>query len=223
MSARTPSLAPRGLRLAGLLLGCLLSDAAAGADELPPAPSPPPASDPYAPPEGVSFGSDLSASVAVGSLLGSWPDGGVHGFAMLRYDAFLVDRDTPGARLGLGLWGGRTAWPRQRFTEEGGPQGEAFDFTHFGAMVVLRGDPAAPVSGSAGLGFGRLDLDSYYEGPLVIPTLGFEGGARFRVGGRGFLDLLARAHWGTSRSTTAASLHEWWMLQVAIGPGLHLR
>ncbi len=192
-------------------------------DELPPAPEKPVPADPYAPDDAPSFGSDVSALIVAGALLGSWPDGGVHGFGLLRYDAFLASRDEPGYRVGLSLWGGRTLWPRQTFSEEGGPQQEAFDFTQFGAMTVLRGDPETPVTPAAGLGMSMLQLDSYAGGPLTIPMLGLEAGARLHVRKASFVDILARAHWGTTRSLTAASLHEWWMVQLAVGPGIRAR
>ena len=205
-----------------LLFGLLLGQASAG-DELPPAPTPPPVPDPYAPDTVPRFGSDLGLAYGLGSLLGSWPDPGVHGFALARYEVFLVDRETPGPRLGLSVWGASSVWPLQKASEEGGPQAEPFSLRQYGAMTALRFDPQAPVGGLFGIGFGRTDLKSYYGGPLAIPTLSFEGGARLRLEGPAFLDLLARASWGTTRSPTALGQHEWWMVQLALGPGLHLR
>lgn len=193
------------------------------ADELPPPPVPPQPPDPYEPEDPPSFGSDASAGYGLGSLLGSWPDAGLHGAVLGRVEFFLVDRATPGPRLGLSLWGSAAVWPLQRFSEEDGPQGEPFGFTHYGVMTVLRGEPDARLTPAAGIGFGRLDLAEYDDGALAIPTLSFEAGPRIRAGGLAFLDLLARAHWGTTRSPTAESWHEWWMVQLSLSPGLHLR
>lgn len=204
-----------------LLLG--LSSSAIAGDELPPAPEPPERADPYQPERVPSFGSDVAIGYTAGALLGSWPDSGLSGMVLARYDVFLVDRDTDGARLGLSLWGATTAWPRQRFTEAETGRTDLFGMSSYGVMTVLRSAPAAPLGAAAGLGFGRTDLGDYYEGPLAIPTLSFEGGARLRMARIAFLDVLARAHWGTTRSPTADSYHEWWGAQVLLSPGLHLR
>lgn len=53
--------------------------------------------------EGASFGTDLSAGMGVGSMLGAWPVPGIHTLGQVRLDAFLVDRDIPGPRFGLSL------------------------------------------------------------------------------------------------------------------------
>lgn len=201
----------------------LLLLAPARAQDMPPAPVPPETPDPYAPAETPRFGTDAAVGYALGSLFGSWPDAGVHGVVLGRFEAFLVDRDTEGPRLGLSLWGSAAVWPLQRFSEEDGPQAEPFSFAHYGVMTVLRGGPEAPVGPAAGIGFGRLDLDAYHGGPLAIPTLSFEAGPRFRAKGPVFLDLLARAHWGTTRSPTAETWHEWWMVQLCLSPGVHVR
>lgn len=204
-----------------LCLGAALSAGLALAQDLP-APSPPPRPDPYTPEDPPDFGSDVAVGYALGALLGSWPDAGLWGSVVARTEAFLVSRDTPGPRLGLSLWGSATVGPRQRFTEDGGRTGP-FSASGYGVMTVVRGDPAARLSPVAGLGFGRLDLVDYHEGPLAIPTLTFEGGARAKLAGPAFVDVAARAHWGTTRSPTAESLHEWWGVQLLLTPGLHLR
>lgn len=192
-------------------------------EPLPPAPEVPAPPDPYTPEVAPSFGSDVAVGYAVGALLGSWPEPGPWGSVLARYEAFLVPASASGPRLGLSLWGSATAWPMQRFSEEEGARAGSFRATAYGAMTVVRGDPALRVGPAAGLGFGRIDLSDYYEGPLAIPVLNFEGGARIRVRDPVFFDVLARAHWGTTRSPTADSLHEWWAVQLLLTPGLHLR
>ena len=42
------------------------------------------------------FGADLSAGVAPGVLLGEWPEPGVHGAFVFRYDTFIQPRDVSG-------------------------------------------------------------------------------------------------------------------------------
>ena len=73
-------------------------------------------------------------------------------------------------------------------------------FTHYGVMAILRYDPRAIVTGCGGFGFGRMDIQEYWEGTQVLPTLTFEAGVRRRTGERGLIDGLVRAHWATSRS-----------------------
>lgn len=187
-----------------------------------PAPSPPARPDPYEPESPPDFGSDVAVGYAIGALLGSWPEPGAWGSVVARTEAFLVPQSAPGPRLGLSLWGSATVGPRQRFLEDDGRAG-SFSTTAYGVMTVLRGDPALRVSPVAGVGFGRHDLVDYHQGPLAIPTLSFEGGARVGVRGPAFVDVAARAHWGTTRSPTADSLHEWWGVQLLLTPGLHLR
>jgi hypothetical protein len=204
-----------------LCLAVALSGGVAVAQDLP-APSPPARPDPYTPADPPDFGSDVAVGYALGALMGSWPDAGPWGSVLARTEAFLVSRDQPGPRLGLGLWGSATVGPRQRFVEDDGRTGR-FSATGYGVMTVLRGEPSARISPMAGLGFGRIDLVDYHQGPLAIPTLTFEGGARAGVRGPLFVDLAARAHWGTTRSPTAESLHEWWGVQLLLTPGLHIR
>ncbi|NOY28345.1 MAG: hypothetical protein GXP62_21000 [Oligoflexia bacterium] len=216
-----------------ITIGCLLLLSLTGpvhADDALPSTTVPPKRpqqpDPYQPTTVPSYGADVSVGYALSALLGSWPDAGASGLVLARYDVFLVSADQPGPRLGLSLWGATTAWPRQRYTE---PQTDTatgrsgtFTTSSYGVMTVIRGAPEAPVSFAGGLGFGRTDLLDYYQGPLAIPMLNFEGGARLRTTSRTFVDILTRAQWGTTRSPTASSYHEWWGIQLLISPGLHL-
>lgn len=172
------------------------------------------------------FGTDVSVGYAAGALLGSWPDPGVSGSVVARYDAFLVDRSTEGPRLGASLWGSSTVWPLQAATEDDGSDTRTFPFgfTQAGILTVLRYGSSLPASGDFGFGFGRLDLTNYFGGPEVLPTFTLEAGLRQRTSDRAFVDWLIRGHWSTQRSPTdAAVLHEWWMVQLLVMPGLHLK
>jgi len=169
-----------------------------------------------------SFGADVSIGIMPGALLGDWPVAGVHGQIMGRYDAFVVDRNTPGPRLGLSLWGSGAVGPLQEADELG--EYHEIEMTHMGVLGVLRHDPSVPISANAGLGFGRLELGDFWGAPLVLAPLTFEAGVRQRVGKHGFLDWLIRANWATSRSITAETeLDEWWLIQLGIIAGGHLQ
>lgn len=183
------------------------------------------AAEPTEPDTTPSFGADVSVGIGAGSLLGSWPDTGVHGFGLGRYTAFARDREAQGPRIGASLWGSKAVWPLQTATEEGldGPETAPFSYVHYGINAVVRHDPAAPISATAGFGFGRLDLIDYWDGPHVLPTLTFEAGARHRLPSWAFIDWMVRAHWATARAPTGGSLHEWWMVQLALTTGLHMR
>jgi hypothetical protein len=167
----------------------------------------------------ADYGADVSVGYGAGALLGSWPDAGPHGFAMARYDAFTVPRTEPGPRLGASLWGARTVWPLQTATEESGTF--PFSMGSFGVLAALRFDPDVPWGGLFAFGFGRADLDDYYDGPQALPLLTFEAGARRRSGDRAFIDGIVRASWSTARSPTAPVLHEWWLVEGAVELGVH--
>jgi hypothetical protein len=180
-------------------------------------------------PATTGFGADVGAAAQVGSLIGSWPVPGVHGAPMVRYDAYAAPVGAAGPRVGASLWGTLALWPLQESDEDG--LRAPLHYNQYGLMVVLRPDAADRVGFTGGMGFSRVDLADYHGGPQVLAALGFEGGARFELPPRGgawasgaFVDALLRVHWSTSRSPTADDvLHEWWMVQLAVGPGLHLR
>ena len=167
------------------------------------------------------FGADFSVGYAAGTLMGNWPESGIHGSVLARYEAFIIPRTTPGPRLGISLWGGSALWPLQEKSEDG-VRGD-FSYLHYGLMGALRYDPAAPVSFVTGLGFGRLDLTDWWGGPQYLPTLTFEGGVRQALGERPYLDYLARVHWATARDPTGVGFEEWWMVQLAVSVGAHLQ
>jgi hypothetical protein len=189
------------------------------ADELPPAPTLPVVSSELEnPPE---FGADFSVGYAIGTLIGNWPQPGVHGTVLARYEAFITPRTIPGPRLGLSLWGSSTLWPLQSRLEDGVE--DTFRYLHYGLITAIRYDPAAPVSFTTGLGYGRLDLSEWYGGPNYLPTLTFEAGVRQGLGEIPFIDWMARVHWATGRDPTGIGFEEWWLAQLAVTVGGHLR
>jgi hypothetical protein len=174
-------------------------------------------------------GGDVSVAAQVGTLVGSWPVAGLHGAPMIRYDAFAAPVGAEGPRVGASLWGTTAIWPLQNADEDG--VRFPLHFNQYGVMVALRPPADNRLGFAGGLGFSRIDLADYYGGPQVLAALGFEGGARLELPdvaqgatAGAFIDALLRVHWSTSRSPTSTeALHEWWMVQLAIGPGLHLR
>ncbi len=204
------------LVISGLLAG------PASAEELPPAPErprPEPATQPDDPPQ---FGADASLGYGVGALLGPWPTSGAHGHWMARYDAFTASREQGGPRLGLGIWATGSLWPLQEAVED--DLSVEVRYLHYGVMSVLRHDPAAPFSATTGIGFGRLDMDNYWGGPLALPTLSFEAGLRQSVTPVAFVDWTLRGHWSTARSGAEPTLlEEWWMVGFSVSLGAHLR
>jgi hypothetical protein len=208
-----------------LLLTAALAAPAPPLPPPPPAPSPGPGRDVAPEPDDPpAFGNDVAIGYHIGRLSGPWMQGGFSGVVTGRYDAFARSRSAAGARLGLSLWGATTVGPTQQGLDEGATEPSSAAFTHAGIMGIVRQDPATPVGVDAGLGFGRLDLQDYYGGPLVLPTLSFEAGARFAAGERAYADVLARAHWATARSGALGSaLEEWWMVGLGVELGAHLR
>ena len=136
-------------------------------------------------------------------------------------DRFISPRTAPGPRLGLGVWGSAALWPLQTRAED--EDESTFSYLHYGLVTVLRYDPSAPLSFTTGLGYGRLDLADWWGGPNYLPTLTFEAGLRQRLAERPYLDYTARVHWATGRDPTGVGFEEWWLAQLAISVGGHLR
>ncbi len=173
------------------------------------------------------FGSDISAGAGLGILLGSWPLAGPHSTFHARFEAFTVSAATPGPRLGVSLFGDKALGLLQDASEEqeGVVVEFPFSYLHYGVLSVLRFDPALPWTGTAGFGFGRLDLENYYGGPHALPTLIFEGGVRRHLGratSPAFFDLGLRASWGSARGLSY-ELDEWWLVQLSTSLGWHVR
>jgi len=173
------------------------------------------------------FGTDVTFLVGAGALLGDWTVPGAHTTVGLRFDAFADGMSAAGPRLGLSIFGEQALGLLPRAEEDqAGQQVEfPFQYTHFGALCVLRSDPSIPWGGNAGLGFSRLDLDGYYGGTLPVPVMLFEAGARRHVGpapSHVFVDLGLRAGWAQLRNPDEL-LEDLWTLQLVLGLGAHMR
>jgi hypothetical protein len=176
----------------------------------------------------AAFGSDISLTLGVGSLLGAWVVPRPYTALGLRFDAFTVGRGAEGPRAGLSLFGQKTLGLLPHAVEEddeGSAQEFPIEVVEIGALCVLRSAPSLPWGGTAGLGFSRMDLSPYYGGSYPVPVLRFEGGVRRHLGTldrRGFLDLGMRLGWTEIRSPSE-QLEELWSLELSLGAGLHVR
>ncbi|MBN1336216.1 MAG: hypothetical protein JXB39_09670 [Deltaproteobacteria bacterium] len=181
--------------------------------------------------DGGSFGTDLSAGIGAGSLLGEWPRPGIHTAWQVRFEAFPDSRDIPGPRVGASLFAEGSAIVRQEAREVGEEAVRVFPFSyvHWGMLVAIRPDPQATWGGLASVGFGRLDLDDFWSASYAVPMATFEAGARRRVGhpsNPGFLDLAIRASWGSARgpgTEPGSALDDWWLVGAALRVGAHVR
>lgn len=212
-----------------------LAAALAAGSDLPPAPERPVPEvdrDEAPVPDAMpAFGTDVAMGLLGGSFFGPWPEPGPHGVVLVRYDAFAVPRAASGPRLGASFWGATTAWPLPEAAELTasalGDEVErvfSFRYVQYGVMAVIRYDPAADLGADAGIGFGRLDLADYWDGPLALPMLTFEAGVRQRLRDRAFADWLLRASWATERSgSVAGAEEEWWLVQAGLALGAHVR
>ena len=204
-----------------MIMFCLLTSALAG-----PLPSPdfPHGGQHSADDDLPSFGADLSVGYSHGFINAPWIEDGAYGATLIRYEAFARSRTAPGPRLGASIWASQSFGSNAVATEpieNGGVQEIDVDLTHYGALAVIRPEPTAPFGATMGFGFGRAQVDNYYDGPLTLPVLTFEAGARHRLSNRGFVDWMGRAHWATSRNATNSRLDEWWLVQFAVLFGLH--
>ena len=172
----------------------------------------------------ASFGADLSVGYAHGFITAPWIDKGAYGMALIRYEAFARSKSTPGPRMGASIWASRSLGATAVATEplaQGGVQELDVDLTHYGALAVLRPSGTSALGPTMGFGFGRAEVDNYYSGPLTLPVLTFELGARHKLSQSSFVDWMGRAHWATSRNATNSLLDEWWMVQFGVTFGLH--
>lgn len=173
-----------------------------------------------------NFGADVSVGYGYGAISG--PDLGdrTHGAAIFRLDSFVNDRTHEGPRLGLGLWGQMTLKPAPSLKtvgELGAESQEELSFNHVGLSAVLRHDPQAPVSGTFGVGFGRLEMTTGPSEPMALPAFTVEGGARTKLRDHVFLDLMARAHWATRHDPVTGQQIDWWFVELAALIGSHVR
>jgi hypothetical protein len=169
---------------------------------------------------GALFGTDVTLTAGAGALLGAWPDAGVSGMLGGRVDLFMVDRHTPGPRLGASFWGRTAVLATQTHTDDDGVA-TPFGVTQYGVGAVMRFDPATRLTGTFGFGFGRTDLDGYEGGVWAVPTFLVEAGLRQSFGAV-YVDYSAHSGWGTARSA-AGDWDDWWTVGAGIGVGLHAR
>lgn len=169
------------------------------------------------------FGMDLTAGYAIGALLGEWPEPEPAGAAWINAGLYPVPSTVGGPRLGAAMWAEMSLPPKQSATETHDDVPTTFPFTttHYGLAVSMRYDPAAPWSGAVDFGFGRLDLEEYYGGPMAIPTFSVRAGVRRRVGPL-FVEGAGRVAWGAARDP-AEVLTDWWLVNGQLGLGLHVR
>jgi hypothetical protein len=172
------------------------------------------------------FGADVSGGYAYGGVSGDGLGARTHGAALFRLDSFVQDRTHKGPRLGMGVWGQMTVGPEptlKTIGELGAEVEEAVSFNHVGISAVLRHDTELPVSGTFGVGFGRLEMKADGPDPVGMPAFTIEGGARTKLRDHVFLDLMARAHWATRVDPMTGRQIEWWFIELAALIGSHVR
>ena len=173
-----------------------------------------------------SFGADVSVGYSYATISGSDLADRTHGSALFRLDSFIEDRTHEGPRLGLGLWGQMTLKPAPSLKvidELGRESEEDLTFNHVGLSAVLRHDTEAPVSGTFGVGFGRLEMKTGASETVALPAFTIEGGARTKLRDHVFLDLMARAHWATRPDPITGQQIDWWFVELAALIGSHVR
>ncbi|MFN7145180.1 MAG: hypothetical protein ACK4YP_15495 [Myxococcota bacterium] len=171
-------------------------------------------------PPAPAFGTDVSAGVGAGALLGDWPDAGVHGTIGGRVDLFMVDRTAPGPRFGASFWGRTAVWPLQTHTDDDGGAAP-FGLTQYGVSAIFRFDPSVRWTGTFGFGFGRADLTGYEGGVQAVPTFTVEAGLRQSLG-RAFVDYGVQSGWGSTRAASG-DWEDWWTVSGGVSVGLHAR
>ena len=173
-----------------------------------------------------AFGNDVSIGYGLGQ---GWADplsGGRYGNAIFRYDAFVRDRATAGPRMGFGLWGAMSVAPLLEM-EQAGSNGRAMRQTvslnHTGILALLRFGPQAPMSGTFGMGFGRLAMETAPLGSLVMPALTIEAGGRHTLAKYTFMDWMLRTHWASHSDSISGLTEDWWLLEFNTSFGARLR
>lgn len=173
-----------------------------------------------------SFGTDVSVGYALGTGWAEPFSSNRYGNVLFRYDAFVRDRTSSGPRMGFGLWGGLNVGPTMdmettdtngRLMRQSTPQ------QHTGILALLRFDPEAPMSGTFGMGFGRLAFDETPQGSLALPALTIEAGGRHSAPEYTFFDWMVRTHWATVSTQPSVEPQEWWFVELSLSVGMHLR
>ena len=176
--------------------------------------------------EQPSFGADDSVGYGLSVISGDRLADRRHGSVLFRLDSFTHDRTYEGPRLGLGLWGQMTVKPTpsvETTSALGETAEEIIGLNHVGISAVLRHDPEAPISGTFGVGFGRLEMVADDAEPVALPAFTLEGGARTKLRGHVFLDLMLRTHWTSQTDPLTAQQIDWWFIELAALIGSHVR
>ena len=79
------------------------------------------------------------------------------------------------------------------------------------------------MSGTFGMGFGRLSMENTPLGALAMPALTIEAGGRHNVAEHAFLDWMIRSHWASHSDQISGEIEDWWFLEFNTAFGVHLR
>ena len=173
-----------------------------------------------------SFGNDVSVGYALGNGWGSPFSNERYGNVLFRYDAFVRDRTSTGPKMGFGLWGAIGVGPTmemESFGTDGRLMRQLAPQQHTGILALLRFDPEAPVSGTFGMGFGRLEFSVSDQDSMALPALTIEAGGRHSLPNYAFVDWMFRTHWATVSTAFSQDAEEWWFVELSTSIGMHLR
>ena len=177
-------------------------------------------------PADTSFGNDVSVGYALGNAWGGPFSSEQYGNVVFRYDAFVRDRNSIGPRMGFGLWGAIGVGPTiemELFEADGRMMRQPTPQQHTGILALLRFDPEAPISGTFGMGFGRLAFEQASLDSIALPALTIEAGGRHSLPNYGFVDWMLRTHWATVATAFSQEPEEWWFVELSTSIGMHLR
>ncbi len=173
-----------------------------------------------------AFGSDVSVGYAMAQISTDALQRRSHGSALFRLDTFIQDRNYEGPQLGLGVWGQMSIKPKPSIltmAESGGEAEESIDLNHAGIAVVFRQAANAPLAGTFGIGFGRLEMSTESRAKTGLPAFTVEAGMRTNTIGQGFVDIMGRVHWVTAYNSSTNEDEDWWFIELATLIGGHVR
>ena len=173
-----------------------------------------------------SFGNDVSVGYAIGQGWGGPFASERYGNILLRYDAFVRNRTSAGPKMGFGLWGSIGVGPTieiESFDTAGRMMRQPAPQQHTGILALLRFDPEAPVTGTFGMGFGRLEFNTIGQDSVALPALTIEAGGRHSLPNYTFMDWMLRTHWATVSTAFSQEPEEWWFVELSTSIGMHLR
>jgi len=173
-----------------------------------------------------SFGADTSVGYSVGHIFGPDLTERTHGAALFRLDSFVQDMTYEGPRLGMSVWGEMSLSPKPTIlamSDLGAERPEEIKINHVGILAIIRQHAEAPLSGTFGVGFGRVEMTSDTQGRIALPAFTVEAGGRYKTSRQSFVDLMARAHWMTRHNPLSQQQEEWWIVELSALVGAHLR